>query len=81
MPGLRSERHICGPLIEASFPLGPRLGCPMNITAFGNAGRLDVGIALDPSAFADPELLVECLLEAFGGVRAAAADVPRPRAK
>ena len=35
-PGLRGTRHICGSLIEASYPLGPRLGCPMNITAFGN---------------------------------------------
>ena len=32
------------------YPLGPRLGCPMNITAFGNDGRLDVGVALDPAA-------------------------------
>ena len=50
LPGLRGARHICGSLIEASYPLGPRLGCPMNITAFGNDDRLDVGIALDPAA-------------------------------
>ena len=53
-PGLRAA-HICGSLIEASYPLGPRLGCPMNITAFGNDDRLDVGIALDPVAIAEPE--------------------------
>src|SRR4029077_4890191 len=74
LPGLRGERRICGSLIEASFPLGPRLGCPMNITAFGNSDRLDVGIALDPSAFAKPELLVEDLIEAFGGYATAAVD-------
>jgi diacylglycerol O-acyltransferase len=76
LPGLRGDRRICGSLIEESYPLGPRLGCPMNITAFGNAGRLDVGLALDPSAFADPELLVGCLTEAFAGYIAAAVDGP-----
>ena len=58
------------------YPLGPRLGCPMNITAFGNADRLDVGIALDPAAFADPGMLVDCLGEAFANYRAAAGDGP-----
>ena len=63
LPGLRGPRHVCGSLIEAIYPLGPRLGCPMNITAFGNDDRLDVGIALDPAALEQPDLLVECLTE------------------
>jgi hypothetical protein len=37
----------------------------MNITAFGNDDRLDVGIALDPAAFTQPDLLIECLTDAF----------------
>jgi hypothetical protein len=72
IPGLRRERHICGSLIEEAFPLGPRLGCPMNITAMGNGDRLDVGMALDPSAFADPDALVGSLEEAFAAYVAAA---------
>src|SRR6185436_16958327 len=47
VPGLRGER-ICGAKVEVAYPLGPRLGVPVNITAFGNNGGLDVGIALDP---------------------------------
>ncbi len=74
LPGLRGERHLCGSRIEASYPLGPRLGCPMNVTAFGTDGRLDVGIALDPVAFTQPDLLVKCLREAFDGLVTAAAD-------
>jgi WS/DGAT/MGAT family acyltransferase len=66
VPGLRVPRHICGSRIVTSYPLGPRLGCPMNITAFGNEDRLDVGIALDPSVLDDPDLLIQCLTEAFG---------------
>jgi diacylglycerol O-acyltransferase / wax synthase len=67
LPGLRGPRHICGALIEENYPLGPRLGCPMNITAFGNDDRLDVGIALDPAAIVEPEVLLECLVAAFRG--------------
>jgi hypothetical protein len=66
LPGLRRGAHICGSLVEASYPFGPRLGCPVNITAFGNDGHLDVGIALDPAAITEPALFVECLAEAFG---------------
>jgi len=65
LPGLHGARRICGALIEASYPFGPRLGCPANITAFGNDGRLDVGIAIDPAAVTDPPVLVECLGQAF----------------
>jgi diacylglycerol O-acyltransferase / wax synthase len=65
VPGLHGPHKLCGSRLEAVYPFGPRLGCPMNITAMGNNGGLDVGIALDPAAFAQPELLVECLREAF----------------
>ncbi len=65
VPGLRKERHICGAAIEALYPLGPRLGCPINITAFGNGDRLDIGLAIDEVAFSKPDRLVECLTEAF----------------
>ena len=46
LPGLRGRRRIVDAVIEKSYPLGPRLGCPLNISAFGNDDRLDVGIAL-----------------------------------
>ena len=79
LPGLRGARHICGSLIEAIYPLGPRLGCPMNITAFGNDDRLDVGIALDPAALEQPDLLVECLTRRLRQLRHdARRAAPRP---
>ncbi len=77
LPGLRTERGLCGAQITAAYPLGPRLGCPLNITALGNADRLDVGVALDAEAFPDAETLVRCLQAGFAGYRAAAAgDAP-----
>jgi diacylglycerol O-acyltransferase / wax synthase len=64
---LRSARHICGSLIEATYPFGPRLGCPVNITALGNHDRLDIGVAFDPAAITDAELFLRSLTEAFDG--------------
>ena len=37
----------------------------MNLTAFGNNDRLDVGVALDPAAITEPAVFLECLDEAF----------------
>lgn len=65
IPGLRGSGRICGARIETSYPFGPRLGCPVNLTAFGNKDRLDVGIALDPAAISEPAFFLECLDEAF----------------
>jgi diacylglycerol O-acyltransferase len=65
LPGIRGIHHICGAAIEESFPFGPRLGSLMNITGFGVDDRLDIGIGLDPIAIAEPQVLVECIMEAF----------------
>ncbi len=67
VPGGRAPRHICGVTVEQSYPFGPRLGCPINISAFGNDDRLDIGIALDPLAITEPESLLDCLRTAFSG--------------
>jgi hypothetical protein len=65
IPGLRSRRSVAGAHIEASYPIGPRLGCPLNVTALGNEHRLDIGLNLDTAAIADPETLMDCLRESF----------------
>ncbi len=72
IPGLRGSGHIAGARIETTYPFGPRLGCPMNLTAFANADRLDIGIELDPAAITEPAVFLECLGEAFAGL------VPHP---
>jgi WS/DGAT/MGAT family acyltransferase len=65
IPGLRGAGSICGARVENSYPFGPRLGCPVNLTAFGNRDRLDIGVALDHAAITEPAVLLECLEEAF----------------
>jgi WS/DGAT/MGAT family acyltransferase len=74
LPGFHGQRHICGALIERCYPFGPRLGCPVNISAFGNDDRLDVGIALDPSAITEPKIALECFATAFERFVAQRAD-------
>jgi hypothetical protein len=64
-PGLRGARTLCGAPVVESYPFGPRLGCLLNVTGFGNGDRLDVGLTLDPVAIEDPDLLLECLSTAF----------------
>jgi WS/DGAT/MGAT family acyltransferase len=68
LPGNRTPRHLCGAVIEQSYPFGPRLGCPVNISAFGNEDRLDVGLAIDPATIVEPEILLDCLRAAFSGL-------------
>ena len=67
LPGVRLPRRVAGAVIEASYPFGPRLGCSVNLTAFGNGDRLDIGISLDPGAITNPDSFLECLDEALGG--------------
>ena len=65
LPGLRHSRQLLGAQVEASYPFGPRLGCPVNFTAFGNDDRLDVGISFDPFAIEHPDALVAHVAGAF----------------
>jgi WS/DGAT/MGAT family acyltransferase len=69
IPGLRPRRSVAGATIEASYPIGPRLGCPLNVTAFGIERRLDVGLNIDTAAIEDPETLIDCLNESFTALK------------
>ncbi len=68
VPGLGAANRICGARVESAFPFGPRLGCPVNFSAFANRGALEVGIAFDPAAITEPAVFLECLEEGFAGL-------------
>ena len=78
LPGHRRTSHVCGAAIDQSYPFGPRLGCPINISAFGNEDRLDVGIALDATTILEPEVLIDSLRTAFAGFASHPDPVPAP---
>ncbi len=74
LPGFRRPPRICGASVEGSYPFGPRVGCLVNVAAFGNQDRLDIGLALDPVAIDEPQLFIDCLTTALGRLVAAASD-------
>ncbi|MPY95320.1 MAG: DUF1298 domain-containing protein [Acidimicrobiia bacterium] len=80
LPGLRGTRRLCGVAVEESYPFGPRLGCPMNVTAFGNEDRLDVGVTLSPAAVTEPGALLDCLAAAFAELSSTSTEGPVPAA-
>ena len=66
VPGLRSGRFMAGAPVEASWPMGPRVGCAVNFTLVTCDDRLHLGVNLDPAAVTDPATLMECVAESFG---------------
>jgi hypothetical protein len=66
VPGLRAGRSMAGAPVEASWPMGPRVGCAVNFTLLTCDERLHLGVNLDPAAVTDPAALMECLAESFG---------------
>lgn len=65
VPGLRSERWLAGARVEGSWPMGPRVGCAVNLTLLAFGDRLDLGINLDPAAITDADAFLECLHDSF----------------
>ena len=59
------DLYLGGGRIEASYPMGPRAGVPVNVTMMSYCGELHLGIHSDPAAVIDADLFVDCLTEAF----------------
>lgn len=59
------DLYLGGARIEASYPMGPRAGVPVNITMMSYCGNLHLGIHSDPAAVVDADLLVQCLHDSF----------------
>jgi diacylglycerol O-acyltransferase / wax synthase len=66
VPGLRSGRFMAGAPVEASWPMGPRVGCAVNFTLLTCDDRLHLGVNIDPVAVTDAAALMECVAESFG---------------
>ncbi len=71
VPGLRAERYMAGSRVLASWPMGPRLGCAVNLTQLTCGERLDLGVNLDPAAVTDADAFMQCLGESFDDLLAA----------
>jgi diacylglycerol O-acyltransferase / wax synthase len=67
------ELFLGGAGIVASYPMGPRSGCAINVTALSYCGELCFGIHSDPAAITDPDAFVDCLRESFDALLATGA--------
>ena len=56
---------LAGAQILAVYPIGPLLGVAFNATLMSYLGDLDIGVTIDTAAISEPELLGQCLTEAF----------------
>jgi WS/DGAT/MGAT family acyltransferase len=64
------DLFLGGARIEASYPMGPRAGVPVNVTVMSYCGELHLGIHSDPAAVVDPELFLDCLRSSFSELAA-----------
>jgi len=65
VPGPPIPVYLAGGLLERQVAFGPMTGASANITLLSYLDDLNIGVNTDPMAVTDPELLLECLTDAF----------------
>jgi diacylglycerol O-acyltransferase len=65
IPGFDIDLYMAGAKIERMYGFGPTIGGAMLIGLVSMFGVCCVTLNLDPAAFTEPDLLVDCLQEAF----------------
>jgi hypothetical protein len=71
--------YAAGSRVLAAYPIGPVAGTAFNLTLMSYAGRLDLGLNVDPDAVDDPDRLLDCLIAAYDELYdAAGVDAPPP---
>jgi hypothetical protein len=63
--GGRSTFYVSGARIDGNYPFGPLAGTAFNLTTMSYAGRLDMGLFVDPVAVADPTELRDDIEAAY----------------
>ena len=56
---------VAGSEIVNNFPLGPLGGVAFNLTLLSHVGSLDMGLNMDAGAVTHPEVMRDCLNDAF----------------
>lgn len=65
VPGAPFDVYLGGARMEAQFPFGPLAGAAINITLLSYRNDLNIGVASDPAAVPDPEVLLSSLQTGF----------------
>ena len=77
VPGPPVPVYFAGSKVTGFFAFGPTIGSALNTTLFSYDGRCHIGINIDTAAVPDPDLMLDCLLEGFAEVAAAADDAAK----
>jgi WS/DGAT/MGAT family acyltransferase len=70
---------VAGSEIVNNFPLGPIGGVAFNLTLLSHVGSLDMGLNMDAGAITHPEVLRDCLNDAFGDLVNSGRAKKRPK--
>lgn len=65
VPGAPIPVYVGGAELVAMFPFGPLAGAAVNVTLLSNRDDLNIGVNCDVAAVPDPEVLRDCLQDAF----------------
>jgi WS/DGAT/MGAT family acyltransferase len=69
--GAPIEVYVAGAKALACYPMGPVAGTAWNITTMSYAGKLYIGVHIDPAAVEDTDLLMRSLREGYAELLAA----------
>ncbi len=68
VPGAPIPVYLAGARMVSQFPFGPMAGAALNVTLLSYQNDLNIGVASDPSAVPDPEVLHSSLEAGFDEV-------------
>jgi diacylglycerol O-acyltransferase / wax synthase len=68
IPGPRETRWLAGAEVVGLHGFGPTSGSAVSFAMLSHVGTCSVGVNVDTTAIADPEVLLECLTEGFDEV-------------
>jgi diacylglycerol O-acyltransferase / wax synthase len=68
IPGPRETRWLAGAEVVGLHGFGPTSGSAVSFAMLSHVGTCSVGVNVDTTAIADPEVLLECLSEGFDEV-------------
>jgi diacylglycerol O-acyltransferase len=69
--GAPIEVYVGGGKVQSVYPMGPVAGTAWNITMLSYAGKLQMGVHIDPAAVEDVDLLLRSLRDGFAELVAA----------
>jgi len=77
VPGIPVPVWLAGARVTGYYAFGPTIGAGVNATLMSYDGVCHIGLNIDTNAIADPDLLLECIREAFDEILALGPDTPK----